>query len=73
MISDHKKWVQQWSVAADKLEEQRALELSALTDTRAGEISEWLLSLAENKRLSGTKKLYSGLVKQQKYFMQWHE
>ena len=72
MRSEYKKWVQQWKVAADKLEEQRASELSAMTDAHACKISEWLLSLAELKRLKGPKKIYSGLVEQQKYFMRWH-
>lgn len=73
MISEHKKWVQQWKVAADKLEEQRAFELSAMTDARAGKISEWLLAMAEDKRLNGPKRISSGLVEQQKYFMRWHD
>jgi len=49
MISDHKKWVQQWKVAADKLEEQRAIELSTMTDPHASKISDWLLSLGTVK------------------------
>ena len=72
MRSEYTKWVQQWKVAADKLEEQRAIELSTMTDPHASKISDWLLYLAEDKRLNGPKRLYSGLVEQQKYFMRWH-
>ena len=72
MRSEYKKWVQQWKVAADKLEEQRASELSAMTDAHACKISEWLLDMAGNKRLIGPKRISSGLVEQQKYFMRWH-
>ena len=72
MESEYKKWIQQWKVAAGKLEEQRAIELLTMSDARAAKISEWLLALTENKILKGPKKIYSGLVEQQKYFMRWH-
>ena len=55
-MNEYKKWVQQWKVAAGKLEEQRAIELSTMTDAHANKISEWLLALAENKNLKGPKK-----------------
>lgn len=73
MKSEFKKWVQQWKMSAGKLEEQRASELSAMTDAHACKVSEWLLDMAENKKLTGPKKIYSGLVEQQKYFMRWHD
>ena len=65
----HKKWIQQWAAATEKLEQQRAIELASLTDERARQISEWILS--EYNRLVEHTPAYSGLVEQQKYFMRW--
>lgn len=65
MSIDEKKWIEQWKAAALGLEEQRALELAAMTDEQARRFSEMLLALADHKdNPSG----YSGLVEQQRLF-----
>ncbi len=65
MSNDEKKWIKQWKAAAVGLEEQRALELAAMTDEQARRFTETLLSLADH---NDNPRGYSGLVEQQRYF-----
>lgn len=69
MIGEYKRWVDQWKTASEALDKQRAAELSSLTDERALQASEWLLS--EYGRLAGSAPKHSGLVELQEYLTRW--
>jgi len=65
---DQRRWVQQWSEAAQALEEQRRSELRALSPDAALAASDALLSLAAPRELAAGRRTHSGLVEQQRLF-----
>ena len=65
---DQCHWVQQWSEAAQALEEQRRNELRALSPEDALAASDALLALTTPKEVAAARRTYSGLVEQQRLF-----
>lgn len=67
---EHKQWLAQWQAAGTMLRQQKAVDLTNLSQEAAQQASQNLLALAGSVRPGHRRWNTSGLVEQQRYFQQ---